>query len=128
MAETINGIQVPFRPIGEVEGYAQRQRGTATTGQLFDVILERELHEVTFSKHAQKRLESRDIHLNEEDLLSLQRAISLAQQKGARDSLVFLRDLALIVSVKNKTVVTAIDHDSLRDHVFTNIDSAVVAT
>lgn len=128
MAETIKGIHVPFRPMREMEGYAPPPQGTAPTGQSFNEVFERELNEVTFSKHAQKRLQSRDIRLNEEDFLSLQRAISFAQQKGAHDSLIFLRDLALIVSVKNNTVVTAIDHDSLRDYVFTNIDSAVIAT
>ena len=49
------------------------------------------------------------------------------EQAGGRPALVLLRDLAFIVSVKNRTVVTAIDGEHLRDNVFTNIDSAVVA-
>ena len=35
-------------------------------------------------------------------------------------------DLALIVSIKNKTVVTAIDRDNLKDNLFTKIDSAII--
>jgi flagellar operon protein len=54
--------------------------------------------------------------------------VSLVEQKGAQDSLVFLRDMAFIVSVKNRTVVTAIDQEHLRQNVFTNIDSAIVAS
>jgi hypothetical protein len=30
------------------------------------------------------------------------------------------------VSVRNQTVITAVDKDSLKDNVFTNIDSAVI--
>ena len=50
-----------------------------------------------------------------------------AGQKGGQDSLVLLRDMAFIVSVPNKTVVTAMDADQVKENVFTNIDSAVIA-
>jgi flagellar operon protein len=33
---------------------------------------------------------------------------------------------ALVVSIKNRTVITAVDPGSLKDNVFTNIDSAVI--
>ena len=48
------------------------------------------------------------------------------EKKGARDSLVLMQDLALVVSVKNNTVITAVDGESLKENVFTNIDSAVI--
>jgi hypothetical protein len=38
-----------------------------------------------------------------------------------------LRDTAFIVSVRNKTVITAANGDQLKDNIFTNIDSAVFA-
>jgi flagellar operon protein len=60
-------------------------------------------------------------------MVSLQRAVSRAEEKGAKDSLVLLRDLAFIVSVKNRTVVTAVDGEHIKENVFTNIDSAVIA-
>lgn len=53
-------------------------------------------------------------------------AIDRAQSKGAKDSLVLVRGAALVVSVKNRTVVTVLDRDEIRGNVFTNIDSAVV--
>jgi len=53
--------------------------------------------------------------------------VTRADEKGAKDSLVLLRDLAFIVNVKNRTVVTAVDGEHLKDNVFTNIDSAVIA-
>ena len=35
-------------------------------------------------------------------------------------------DLAFVVSVTNRTVITAMDGSSIKDNVFTNIDSAVI--
>ena len=49
-----------------------------------------------------------------------------AQEKGSRDSLILLDELALVVSVRSRTVVTAMDEASRSDHVFTNIDSVVI--
>jgi flagellar operon protein len=129
MAETvINGVTVPFLPAGGVE--ALRDRGPATGpggGQPFGELLRKELKELTWSRHAQERLQSRNIVLDDTDMASLRRAVDRADEKGARESLVLLRDLAFIVSVQNRTVVTALDAERARDSVFTNIDSAVVA-
>jgi flagellar operon protein len=129
MAETvINGITVPFLPAGGVE--ALKERGPAQApggGRQFGEILREELKELKWSRHAQERLESRNIVLDDADMASLRRAVDRADEKGARDSLVLLKNLAFIVSVQNRTVVTAVDADRMRDSVFTNIDSAVVA-
>jgi flagellar operon protein len=56
----------------------------------------------------------------------LQEAVGRARAKGARESLVLMGELALVVSVKNNTVITAVDGANLRENVFTNIDSAVI--
>lgn len=128
MSETIvNGIKVPFLPVGGVNNAPARPPVELPEEKSFKTIFEKELQQLKFSKHAQQRLESRNIQLNEMDKSKLESAVSKAEQKGANDSLVFLRDMAFIVSVKNRTVVTAIDKENLRENVFTNIDSAVVA-
>ena len=57
----------------------------------------------------------------------LETAVDRAQAKGSRDSLILLDDLALVVSVTNRTVVTAVNEASQRERVFTNIDSVVIA-
>ena len=86
-----------------------------------------------FSAHAQHRLNARDIQLSEDALTKLNHAVEQAASKGARDALVLMPgearedDLALVVSVTNRTVITAVDGDHLEDNVFTNIDSAVIA-
>ena len=81
---------------------------------------------VKFSNHAIERMMSRGIHFNKEDLGKLGDAVQRAADKGSRDSLILMNDSALIVSVKNKTVVTVMDKNALKENVFTNIDSTIV--
>ncbi|MCE5249605.1 flagellar biosynthesis protein [bacterium] len=90
------------------------------------VQLERETG-ITFSAHAMERLNDRGITFGNSEISRLSQAVEKAQEKGAVDSLILLNDTALIVSIKNKTVVTALSGDSIKDNVFTNIDSAVIA-
>lgn len=82
---------------------------------------------VRFSAHAQTRLNSRRITLDAGHLDRLQGAVQRAAGKGSRDALVLMDDLAMVVSVTNRTVVTVVDKDNLKQNVFTNIDSAVIA-
>ncbi|MDN5344434.1 MAG: hypothetical protein PWQ18_545 [Clostridia bacterium] len=79
-----------------------------------------------FSRHASERLESRQISLSPQQMARLEQGVARAAGKGARESLVLLDDLALVVSVKNRTVITAASRQDLRESVFTNIDSAVL--
>ncbi|MEZ5359888.1 MAG: TIGR02530 family flagellar biosynthesis protein [Candidatus Zixiibacteriota bacterium] len=81
---------------------------------------------VQFSAHARARLHSRGVELSEDKLTALSNAIDKAEAKGARESLVLSEDAAYVVSVPNRTVITAFDRDNLRDGVFTSIDSAVI--
>ncbi|NLM46505.1 MAG: flagellar protein [Firmicutes bacterium] len=81
---------------------------------------------VRFSAHASKRLQERSIALGEGDLKRLGAAMQQAAQKGARSSLLLYNNLALIANVGSKTIITAMSGDDLKEHVFTNIDSAVI--
>jgi len=94
----------------------------------FDQVLAQQLSGVQFSQHALQRMESRNITLGKNDLLKLNNAIDKAAQKGAKESLVLMNNnnVALVVSVKNKTVITAMDSINMKENVFTNIDSAVI--
>lgn len=80
-----------------------------------------------FSAHAQTRLQSRQISLDSSHLNRLQGAVQRAAGKGSRDALILMDDLAMVVSVSNRTVITVVDKDSMKQNVFTNIDSAVIA-
>ncbi len=127
MAEYVNGVSVPFLPVGGVDGLKQRSPVEAPPERSFEEVFQTELKELTFSKHAQQRLESRNVHLDQADLQRLGSAVDRAEQKGAQESLVLLRDMAFVVSVRNRTVITAMGGDHLKENVFTNIDSAVIA-
>ncbi|MCR1933651.1 TIGR02530 family flagellar biosynthesis protein [Clostridium tepidum] len=78
------------------------------------------------SKHAFDRMKSRNINLSEEDMNSINRAINIADKKGSRECLILCKDAALITSIKNRTVITAMTKEESKDNVFTNIDSAVI--
>ena len=101
-----------------------------TAGQLsFNQVLEQRLGEGTelkFSAHAQERLQSRNIQLSTEDLLRLKQGVAQAAAKGSKESLLLKDGVAFVVSVKNQTVITAVDAASMKGNVFTNIDSAVI--
>ncbi|MGE3972986.1 MAG: TIGR02530 family flagellar biosynthesis protein [Bdellovibrionales bacterium] len=79
-----------------------------------------------FSNHAVERMFSRGINLKPNDMTRLEGAIQKAEQKGSKDTLVLLGENAFIVNVKNKTVVTAMDQNQMKENVFTNIDSTIV--
>jgi len=79
-----------------------------------------------FSSHATQRLQERRIKLEPETLNKVSEALDKASAKGVEDTLVLTPDAALIVSVKNRTVITAIDRAGLTGNVFTNIDGAVI--
>ena len=81
---------------------------------------------VKFSNHAIERMRTRGISFNPEDMTRLNEAVGRAASKGSKDSLILMNDSALIVSVKNKTVVTVMDKSALKENVFTNIDSTIV--
>lgn len=115
------------RPLPPVAGKQPQATRSKPVGQDFSQVLEQKLHgELKFSNHAQQRLKSRNIDLSADDLNKIKSAVGKAREKGSRDSLILMSDLALVVSVKNNTVITAVDGDSLKDNVFTNIDSAVI--
>jgi flagellar operon protein len=79
-----------------------------------------------FSAHATQRLAERKIALDPATMAKVNAAVDKADSKGVEDTLVLTKDAALIVNVKNRTVVTAMDRGSLDGNVFTNIDGAVI--
>jgi flagellar operon protein len=85
----------------------------------------KESSELKFSKHAEQRLQSRNINLTDNQKEKISKAVSKADEKGVKDSLVLMDNLAFVVNVKSRTVITAVNSNELKDNVFTNIDGAV---
>jgi flagellar operon protein len=80
-----------------------------------------------FSKHALDRLAQRGIDVSGATLSRLTDGIQRAAAKGSRSSVVLVDGTAFVTSVPNNTVITAVTEEHMRSHVFTNIDSAVIA-
>jgi flagellar operon protein len=113
----------PVRP-GGAQG-----RSSNVAGPGFGDVLAKKLAAsapLKFSAHALQRIERRGISVDEPTLERLESGVQRAAAKGARDSLVLVDDTAFVVSVPNRTVITAVDREHMREQVFTNIDSAVI--
>lgn len=133
----MNVMNKNFSSIEEMTGkFHNSQLNTRNAGSLtkenglsFQEVLEKtkteeENQELRFSKHANQRLQSRNIDLSQSQLERLWQGTNIAREKGIKESLVMVDDLAFIVNVKNNTVVTAVNNRE--DGVFTNIDGAVI--
>jgi flagellar operon protein len=115
----------PVQPVGKT-AQTDRTQPTKPVGETsFSKVLD-QTRGVKFSQHAQDRLKARNISFSNDQLQQLEGAVNSVAQKGGKDSLVMMGDAALVVSVKNRTVVTAMDRSQMKGNVFTNIDSAVV--
>ena len=127
----VNAIGSP----GIIPGPAPRPVGRPvqippTSPQSFRSVLEAQrtpaAQPLKVSAHALQRLQSRNIQLTNDDIARMKVMADKAAEKGAKQSLFMLRDVAMVVSIKNRTVITAVDQDSMKENVFTNIDSAAV--
>jgi flagellar operon protein len=92
----------------------------------FEDVLRQKQKPLKFSKHATQRLSQRNINLSDEQNIRLTNGVTEAEKKGVNESLVLVDNLAFIVNVPNKTVVTAMDQEETNANVFTNIDGAVI--
>jgi flagellar operon protein len=119
-------------PVQPVRTDRPQTHKTEKTGKVnespFAKVLDTKLpaQEVKFSQHAQDRLKARNISFSANDLANLEGAVNSVAKKGGKESLVMMGDAALVVSIKNRTVVTALDRSQMQGNVFTNIDSAVI--
>lgn len=127
MTDRITIIPQPIAPAGSKPVTRNRQQPAAAGS--FDQLLKKQIGQsgVKFSKHAVDRMNSRGIEFSAGQLERLEKAVSRVEAKGGKESLVMLDDTALVVSVKNDTVVTVVDKQQLKNNVFTKIDSAVIA-
>lgn len=122
-------VNRPIQPLKPGENQTNKNvKKTDSDQPSFKQLLNDKLQkntEIKFSKHAQQRIETRGIKVNEQDLKLLNNGFQKAEEKGSRDSLIMVNKVAYVVSVENKTVITAIDDKNIKENVFTNIDSAV---
>jgi flagellar operon protein len=124
------GLGQPVAPAAKpAEGAARRTQDAAPAAQSFADALSKASGEppLHFSRHALARVARRGIELDATTVGRLAEGVGRAAGKGARDSLVLVDGTAFVVSVSNRTVITAVGSEHMKDNVFTNIDSAVIA-
>ncbi|MBV8574277.1 MAG: hypothetical protein JO225_11645 [Candidatus Eremiobacteraeota bacterium] len=128
----IDGVQIPpaINPVVRPRGVPVQIPPTTGTGSFRDVLRTTQApatsQPLKFSAHAQQRLESRNIRLTSDDVAKMNAMADKAAAKGAKQSLFMLHDVAMVVSITNRTVITAVDQSSMKENVFTNIDSAAI--
>lgn len=114
--------------------YLKQQKASpaskAPQGMSFEEILfkqhAQQVENVKFSKHAANRLSDRNIELTDKQLERLNDGTKKAGEKGIRDSLVLVDQLAFIVNTKSNTVITAMNQTEADENIYTNIDGAVI--
>ncbi|HSV74339.1 MAG TPA: TIGR02530 family flagellar biosynthesis protein [Chthonomonadales bacterium] len=118
-------------PLQPIPGAGSPPRTRPADGQAFaDLLRSAETEraaDLRFSAHAQTRIQSRQIAIGHGEMARIEGAVEKAAAKGARESLILVDDTALVVSIRNRTVITVVDRENLKQNVFTNIDSAVIA-
>ncbi len=81
---------------------------------------------VHFSAHAAKRMLERNILPTEDELTRLTTGFEKARAKGADSSLILVDENAFVVSIRNDTVITALNREMATGNVFSNIDSVAI--
>ena len=127
--ELRHSIHVPR--VDPASGGQPPARRAPVAGQpRFEDLLQKQISGTTevvkFSAHAVDRLASRNITLTEKDMTDLTQAVDKVAEKGSKESLLMMRNLAFVVSVENRTVITAMDQMAGQERIFTNIDSAMI--
>jgi flagellar operon protein len=117
--QRVDGVEAPQRP--------SAAGAPAPGAQAFGDLLAQKLGQtrpLQFSGHASARIRERNIAVDEARLGA---GVDRAAAKGARTTLVLVDQAAFVVAAQNRTVITAVDREHMREQVFTNIDSAVIA-
>jgi flagellar operon protein len=78
----------------------------------------------TVSKHAALRM--KEINFTQDDMKQIEKGFDIAKDKNSKNAVMLYKDVALIASIENKTIITAVEKDRAKDNVFTNIDSVVI--
>ncbi len=120
----IGGVSTPGDP-GPPTAAAERVKGPGISD--FQKILDGQVPQsLRLSSHAQTRIQSRSIPWGPELEKRISAGIDAAEQKGSREALILADDVAVIANVRSRLIVTAIERSQMKEHVFTNIDSAVL--
>ncbi|QQZ11525.1 hypothetical protein I5776_12685 [Heyndrickxia vini] len=122
--------QVPLQPITSKQTIPSSIRRSnqvqAPFSEHLNHALSQQSTKLTISKHASERLMQRGIHIDKGQWDKIGQRVSEAKNKGISESLVIVKNAALIVSAKNETVITAMNLQEASEQIFTNINGAII--
>lgn len=113
-------------PVAPAQTNTAQTKETNSSGVSFGDYLKQAQQQLVFSKHAQQRIDSRQIQLTPQFLAQVNNAVASAKKKGIKDALIVGNQTAFIVNIPSNTVVTTLNEQEMNSHVFTNIDGAVI--
>ena len=118
-AYPVGNFQLPNERVNEKNNHYKSK---------FNEILNEEINkdneEYTLSKHAADRL--REINFTDADMEQIAKGFKIAEDKGSKNSVMIYKDVALIASIENKTLITAVEKERAKENIFTNVDSVVI--
>ncbi|PRR83976.1 TIGR02530 family flagellar biosynthesis protein [Clostridium vincentii] len=122
----INGQAFQVGNVGGLENKSSVNKKVNNEGDFKDILNKAidKKEGYTLSKHAAERLKA--MNFSENDMKNIEKGFKLAEEKGAKNSVMVYKDVAIIASVENKTIITAVDKNRAQSNVFTNVDSVVI--
>ncbi|SEP57210.1 TIGR02530 family flagellar biosynthesis protein [Piscibacillus halophilus] len=120
MSHKINPLHhqtLPLQP-----STSTRPNKNIKTSSFKDVL--NQVSSIKVSKHAQKRLDERNIQISEQTWNVINEKMNEAKEKGVTDPAVILQDAVLIASAKNNTIITAMDRNEAE--IVTNVNGTIV--
>lgn len=125
----INGQAYPVGNFGQIsnkQSNIQNKTGSNDKTSFQSVLdnIKNKNEGFTISKHAAKRLD--EINFTEEDMKQIEKGFEIAKDKNSKNTVMLYKDVAIIASVENKTLITAVEKDRAKDNIFTNVDSVVI--
>lgn len=123
----VNGKAYPVGNIGGFQNTNNITKDKNKSNTNFQDILNKKIDETkgfTVSKHASERL--KNIDFSDKDMEVIEKGFKLAEGKGSKNSVMLYKDVALVTSIENKTIITAVEKDRAEENIFTNIDSVVI--
>lgn len=129
---SINGISYSwedFKPVDNTQSNknvnqgASRSNKTNSFKDVLNSVVNKE-ESFTISKHAALRLN--EINFTEDDMKIIEKGFKIAKEKNSKNAVMIYKDTALIASIENKTIITAVNKERTKDNIFTNIDSVVI--
>lgn len=124
----IDGQAYPVGNFGQIDFIKKSKsnpiNNTTEESKFKDILAKAKGEGFTVSKHAALRLN--EINFTEEDMKQIEKGFEIAKDKNSKNTVMLYKDVALIASVENKTLITAVEKDRSKDNIFTNIDSVVL--